>query len=224
MSLSEELRKYRIIDLTQKIVPGEARGPLDTGRRTMEITPFHYPPGELMHKIQMESHIGTHVEAPLHWVSVLYKRDGMDISQIPVDAFIGDAVFLDLSKHKKKQAILPQDFQTAGVKTGHIVIIGNSPYTGQDRPYFSYEASKWLADSRVKVVGIDNTVYPEDPKVGTKNLELYHTHDFLLSNDIPMIEGLINLDKINKKQFFLIGSVVPIVGLEAFPLRVLALV
>lgn len=224
MSLSEEFSKHRIIDLTQKIVPGEAKGPLDTGPRKMEITPFHYPPGELMHKIQMESHIGTHVEAPLHWVSVRYKRDGMDISQVPADAFIGDAVFLNLSRYEKKQAILPQDFQDAGVETGHIVIIGNSSYTGQDRPYFSYDAAKWLADCKVKVVGIDNTVYPEDPKVGTENLELYHTHDFLLSNDIPMIEGLINLEKIDKTQFFLIGSLVPIVGLEAFPLRVLALV
>jgi arylformamidase len=224
MTLSEEIRKYRIIDLTQKIVPGQAKGPLDTGRRIMEITPFHYPPGELMHRIQMESHIGTHVETPLHWVSVRYKRDGMDVSQIPADAFIGDTVLLDLSAFTKRQAILPKDFQTAGVKAGHIVVIGNSSYTGQDRPYFSYDAAEWLAGSGVKVVGIDNTVYPEDPKVGTKNLELYHTHDFLLSNDIPLIEGLINLDKIGKKQFFLIGTVVPIAGLEAFPVRVLAFV
>ena len=79
-------------------------------------------------------------------------------------------------------------------------------------------------ESKVTVVGIDNSVYPEDPKVGTENLELYHTHDFLLSNDIPIIEGLINLDRIGKTRFFLIGAVVPIVGLEAFPIRVIALV
>ena len=224
MSLAEEFKKHRIVDLTQKIVPGEAKGPLDTGRRRMEITPFHYPPGELMHRIQMESHIGTHVEAPLHWVSVRYNRNGMDVSQIPPDAFIGEAVLLDLSKFKKKQAILPQDFQDAGVKAGHIVIIGNSPYSGQDRPYFCFEASRWLAESKVKAVGIDDSVYPEDPKVGTENLEFYHTHDFLLSNDIPMIEGLINLDRIGKTRFFLMGSVVPIVGLEAFPIRVMAIV
>jgi arylformamidase len=224
MGLAEEFRKYRIIDLTKKIVPGEAKGPLDTGRRRMEIKPFHYPPGELMHKIEMESHVGTHVETPLHWVSVRYNRDGKDISQLPVDTFIGDAILIDLSKFQKKQSIVPGDFQTAGVTTGHIVIIGNSPYSGQDRPYLSYDASKWLAESKVKLVGIDDTIFPEDPKVGTDNLELYHTHDFLLSNDIPLIEGLVNLDLIGKTQFFLLGSLVPIVGLEAFPIRVVALV
>ena len=224
MSLSGEVKKSRIIDLTQKIIPGEAKGPLDTGRRKLEIKPFHYPPGELMHEIRMESHIGTHVEAPSHWVSVRYNRQGMDISQLPVDTFIGEAIFIDLSKFQKQQSIIPEHFKDAGVAAGHIVIIGNSTYEGQDRPYKSYEAAKWLADNKVKVVGIDNTIYPEDPKVGTENLELYHTHDFLLSNDIPIIEGLENLDQLDKIQFFLIGALVPIVGLEAFPIRVIALV
>ena len=177
-----------------------------------------------MHEIQMESHIGTHVEAPLHWVSVRYDRKGKDISQLPVDTFIGEAILINLTKFQKQQPIIPKHFNDAGVTSGHIVIIGNSPYFGKDRPYMSYEAAKWLADSKVKLVGIDDTIYPEDPKVGTENLELYHTHDFLLSNDIPIIEGLVNLDKIVKKRFFIIASLVPVVGLEAFPIRVIALV
>jgi arylformamidase len=224
MSLDAEIKKYRIIDLTQKIIPGKAKGPLDTGRRRMEIKPFHYPPGELMHEIQMESHIGTHVETPLHWVSVRYNRDGQDVSQLPVDTFIGDAILIDLSKFGQQQAIVPEHFKEAGVAAGHIVIIGNSPYSGKDRPYMSYEAAKWLADNNVKLVGIDDTIYPEDPKVGNENLELYHTHDFLLSNDIPIVEGLVNLDRLDKKSFFIIGTLVPIVGLEAFPIRIIALI
>ncbi|UCB45352.1 MAG: cyclase family protein [Spirochaetota bacterium] len=224
MSLIEELRKCRVIDLTQKIIPGKAKGPLDTGRRKMEIKPFHYPPGELMHKIQMESHIGTHVEAPSHWVTVKYNREGKDISQLDVDTFIGESIFIDLSKFDKKQSIEPEHFEDAGVAAGYIVIIGNSLHSGKDRPFMSYEAARWLADNRVKVVGFDDTIYPEDPKVGTDNLELYHTHDFLLSNDIPIIEGLINLSQIDNKKFFIIGTLIPVVGLEAFPIRVMALV
>lgn len=58
------LSKARIIDLSKKVTPGKAEGPLDTGKRKYEIKKFTFPPGEIMHFIEMESHISTHVEAP----------------------------------------------------------------------------------------------------------------------------------------------------------------
>ena len=64
------LSQGRIVDLTKKVEPGKAVGPLDTGKRKYEIKVFSFPPGELMHNIEMESHISTHVEAPSHFVPV----------------------------------------------------------------------------------------------------------------------------------------------------------
>ena len=74
----EYLLEAQIIDLSKKVTPGKAEGPLDTGKRKYEITPFTFPPGEIMHNIEMESHISTHVEAPSHFVPVRHGRSAKD--------------------------------------------------------------------------------------------------------------------------------------------------
>ena len=45
------LLQGHIVDLSKKVSPGKAEGPLDTGKRKYEIKMFTYPPGELMHYI-----------------------------------------------------------------------------------------------------------------------------------------------------------------------------
>jgi len=58
----EYLSRARIIDLSKKVTPGKAEGPLDTGKRTYDMKPSPFPPGEIMHNIEMERHISTHLE------------------------------------------------------------------------------------------------------------------------------------------------------------------
>jgi kynurenine formamidase len=43
-------------------------------------------------RINTQLHIGTHLDAPLHW-----REDGMDIASIPLDRLCGRAVVVDLS-------------------------------------------------------------------------------------------------------------------------------
>lgn len=45
----------------------------------------------------------------------------------------------------------------------------------------------------------------------------------MLLNDIPLIEGLVNLDKIKKRRVFYIGSPLRWQGLDACPIRAIAL-
>jgi kynurenine formamidase len=74
------------------------------------------------------------------------------------------------------------------------------------------------------MAGIDDSVFPEEPQYLFKSLEKYYTHDFLLSNDIPLIEGLSNLNSLPCKRFYFFGFVAPISRLEAFPIRAVAFV
>lgn len=60
----------RIVDFSKKVEPGKVDTPL--GKRKYEIQSFIFPPGEIMHNIEMESHISTHLEAPSHWVPARY--------------------------------------------------------------------------------------------------------------------------------------------------------
>ena len=92
----EYFSQARIIDLSKKVTPGAAEGPLDTGQRKYEIKSFIYPPGEIMHNIEMESHISSHVEAPSHFVPVRHGRSADDVSEVPLTTWFGMAVLVGL--------------------------------------------------------------------------------------------------------------------------------
>jgi kynurenine formamidase len=72
------------------------------------------------------------------------------------------------------------------------------------------------------MAGIDDTVYGENPEYRLKALDKYHTHDLLLSNDIPLIEGLTNLGELQKQRFLFFAIPAKMGGLESFPVRAIA--
>src|SRR5699024_6957451 len=45
--------------------------------------------------IHTGEHVGTHIDAPVHWIS---GRDGHDVSTLPVERLFGPAVVLDLTE------------------------------------------------------------------------------------------------------------------------------
>jgi arylformamidase len=213
-------KRYQIVDLSERVEPGKAFGPLNDKRR-YDIRPFAFPPGETMHQIDMESHIGTHVEAPSHFMMARHGKKAKDVSELPLDSFMGEAVFINLSKCKPRQALTSEDMKKEGVRKGDIVLLGNSPYIGE-RPFVTAETTKWLAELGIKMIGFDRSVEIEPPHE-PKSLEKYFMHDRMLSNDIPMIECLANLDKLKKRRFFFLGVPAKMGGLDSFPIRAVAL-
>src|SRR5690606_2265354 len=124
----------RVIDLTKKIAPGGARGPVGLGKRRYELKSFTFPPGELMTEIAMESHISTHVESPAHFVGPRHGRTGMDVSELPVTSFFGEAVLVDLSTCEPGEEILPARVGAASPRPHDIVLFGNGRHDGKQRP------------------------------------------------------------------------------------------
>ncbi len=222
-------KKWRIIDLSKKLIPGEVIGPLGK-KRKLEIRSFIFPPGEIMHYIDMENHIGTHVECPSHYIDARYKeKHGYDISEIPINTFIGEAILINLKSLTASKPVTPSILENEGVHKGDIVIIGNSSFKGTDRPYIPADTPKWLAETDVKMVGFDSTLFIEDPnefdpstKVG-KSLESYATHDYLLTHNIPFLEEMTNLNVLKKKRFYFLALPVSIKGVDSFPVRAIAL-
>ncbi len=215
----EYLSRSRIIDLSKKVAPGKAEGPVDTGKRKYEIKPFPYPPGELMHNIEMESHISTHIEAPSHFVPVRHGRNANDVSEVALNKFFGIAVLVDCKDLAPQTAIGKEILERVPIKENDIVLIGKSPHQGKDRCYLAKEGVEYLIKKKIKMVGFDDTVFPENPEFLGKDLNKYFTHDFMLSNDIPIIEGLANLSELKKKRFLFFGFPAKMGGLESFPIR-----
>ena len=216
----------RIVDLTQVIVPGQGARPFRIERgRTEELTD-HVPVDHdwyIMHRVETISHIGTHIEAPYHCIP-----DGRDLGSIPVERFVGEAVVLDLSE-------LPQDSLVGavemaavaegagGVREDDIVFLKTGYVDLQDDPDFAHRPSltaaamEWLVERETKLVGTDLSGLEGPLTPGHLDCHLV-----LLGADIPFIENLANLDQLSQARVFVCALPIPVQGLDAFPLRVVA--
>jgi len=213
MNMVDMLKKARIVDLSEKCVPGQYD-------RRLEIRKYTVYAGEVMHDIDMMSHISTHVEAPSHYITPCFGKPAKDISELPLESFLGEAIFADLSGLSPKEPVSSKFLKEIGVKKDDIVIIGNSKHTGDDQNYLAAEAVKFMADTDIKMLGMDQTFKIEE---WFKPLDQMFTHRYLMAKDIPIIERMDHLSDLKEKRFFFIGIPVAIVGLDSFPIRAVAL-
>ena len=210
----------RIVDLTHVIEPTSA----DAERKfvvhihdALEEAPGTIrPEGEwyVMSDVELMDHVGTHIEAPLHCL-----KDGMDLSQIPLEKLVGDAAILDLrDAHSRSGVTLEQVKKAAddagGIEKDDIVFC----MMGETH-YFSKEAIRWLVDAGMKLMGVDSAGIEIPHSVSHAN----ENHLALFRADIPLIERLANLDKLSESRVRVYALPIPVVGLDAFPLRVIAI-
>jgi arylformamidase len=212
-----ELKDYKIIDLSHEIQPGvlKVNGEYMHGKesRRFEIRQFIYAPDKtFMHWVETETHIGTHVEVPAHLVP-----DGKSCSQMPIDVFLGEAIVLrfDFLRPRDEEGQMIKPSHLGNVKEGDIVLMW-SPYNGREAPSISPDASKWLAEKPIKMLGVQNI------RVESSNCSMV-THDNLLRNGIPIVEGLVNLEKISKERVFYISLPLRVSNLDSSWVRAIAL-
>ena len=126
----------------------------------------------------LNTHCGTHFDAPWHYTPTVGGKRAMTIDEIPLDWCLGDGVKLDLLGKRPGEDISAEDLQRAvsaikyRLKPFDIVLIqtGASQYYGQpeceqQNPGVTREGTFWLADQGVKVVGIDSFCWDRPPKM-----------------------------------------------------------
>jgi kynurenine formamidase len=166
--------------------------------------------------LRLDTHSGTHMDAPWHFGPLSENRPAKTIDQIPLEWCFGPGVVLDLRWKKAGDLIMPEDLQGALDRIGYtlaprdIVLI----MTGADKhfhqaDYFSAhagmgrEATEWLLDKGVKVMGIDGWGF--DRPAGVMLQEYWQTKDraallpaHMLGRDREYchMEKMANLDQI----------------------------
>ena len=192
--------------------------------------------------IHTGEHIGTHLDAPVHWIS---GREGKDVSQIEPERLMGPAVVLDFAAEATadpdflltREHVLEWEAHNGGLpKNGWLLYrtgwdqysrdqeaFLNADETGSHTPGISAECALWLATERsisgigVETVGIDAGRGGElDPP--------FPVHYHLLGNDKYGITSLQNLKQLPTTGAAIVVSPLPIVGGTASPARVFALV
>jgi kynurenine formamidase len=84
-----------------------------------------------------------------------------------------------------------------------------------DFPYVSTELAAWLAEKKVGLVGMDTP---------TPNcIDWKIVHETFLSNNILIVEGLTNLDKLNSEEFTFIALPLKFKGGDGSPVRAVAI-
>ncbi len=212
-----DLDMYEIVDLSQEMKPGilKVNGEYVHGSesRCLEIREFIFEPDKmLMNWVETESHIGTHVEGPSH-----HPDAGKCLSDLPIRTFIGKAILLRFDdippSEDGSRPIEPNHLQE--VRAGDIVLMWSSR-EGEDAPYISPGAAEFLQERGVKMIGIQG--------VGLEAPGSMASHETFLLNDIPIIEGLKNLEKLDTERFLYIGLPIYLNGIDSSWIRAIALV
>ncbi|OGX23600.1 MAG: hypothetical protein A3J51_06685 [Omnitrophica WOR_2 bacterium RIFCSPHIGHO2_02_FULL_45_21] len=167
-------------------------------------------------EVKMGTHAGTHLDAPWHFSPSSDGRPSKTIDQIPLDWCYGKGVVLDLRHKQQREEIEVSDLEAACKKINYeikekdivLIMTGSDKFSHERRYLFEYpgmskEATLWLLDKGVKIIGTDTWGFdrPFEDMVKnylrTKNKEcLWPAHLVGKEKEYCHIEKLVNLDKI----------------------------
>lgn len=137
-------------------------------------------------RFEMDSHTGTHIDAPAHML-----ENGKTLDQLSVNQFAGKALIISVPKNTKR---IEKDFLVqfeAKLNEAEFVLFktGWSKHWGtpryfEDFPTLSEEAVKWLLTFSLKGIGFD--AISADPMDSTN----YPNHFSILGKGLVIIENL----------------------------------
>ncbi len=213
------LEGLRVVDLTRRLDPQSEQRRCEVRCRHTE----YHGHKSFMSDIDIMSHLGTHLEFPMHWRDTW--KDGTDY---PVSHFVGRGVLLSLDWIKPNAFVSHDDLERAAegrVKQGDTVLLNSphrcEPFTFLDddpRPNLGEEAARWCVEREIKCLGFGDAVAIENNVPGSNVM-----HEELFPRDILMLEVIENLDDLTQNVFFISYTPIPIVGADSFPVRAVAI-
>jgi kynurenine formamidase len=219
------------------------------GARQIEVM-LQVPPGLLRNNegwaieefTRLATHSVTHVDAPWHYNSVIQGKPAARIDELPLEWFFAPGVVLDMTAKADGERIEAAEVESALARIGHalrpldIVLIrtGRDVAYGQPDyvrrgPAVSPEATRWLFDRGVRVMGIDAWGWdgPLDRQARAA-LARQETGVFWAAHqcDLPysQIERLVNLSTLPSSGFTVACFPLKIQGASAGPARAVAIV
>lgn len=161
-------------------------------------------------RILCGAHVGTHVDAPSHFL-----QQGSGIDKVSLDLLIGPCAVIDVTY--ARGAITKEDLLKISFSNTRVLLKTKNSKHGVSDPfdadfvYISESAAHYLKDQGVTCVGLDYLGIERD-QPGQP------THKTLLNAGIAVIEGL-RLDHVPAGNYTLICLPLAIVGLDAAPAR-----
>jgi arylformamidase len=176
----------------------------------------------------LNTHIGTHIDAPRH-----FYADGGAVDELPLDRLVmRRAVVLDVSGKAAGEGVTAADLERTGVvpAEGEIAVIktlwtdrawGKPEFWG-NTVYLDPSVGEWTAARGVAAVAMD--CFPEKPfwRMTLTPAERGANHKRWLKAGIPMIQMLTHLDRIGPR-FTLVALPLKLKGMDGSPARVIGI-
>jgi kynurenine formamidase len=191
---------------------------------------------------QLGTHNTTHVDAPWHYNSTIRGEPAQTIDELPLDWFFGPGVVLDFTAKEDGDAVTTAEMEAALERAGHslgerdIVLVR----TGRDAfleapdymirgPGVTAEATHWLFDRGVRVMGIDAWGWDAPLNMQAERARAEGSPGIFWAAhqaDLPycQIERLAGLDQLPPTGFDVACFPLKVVGGSAGPARVVAIV
>lgn len=208
----------KLIDLSHIIVPDMLQWPSDKQALKIHRHSNHGPDSHMSSSLEFGCHVGTHIDAPLHF---LEGAPGVD--QLPLDRFIGQGVVIRAGDGDTASVLGPEVCRGVDLAAADFVLFdtGWDRHWGTERyyrewSYLSPELAELLAGSGLKGVGLDTPSL--DPFNGQE------AHDICAPAGLINLENLANLGSLPARGFTLLALPLKLEGTEASPVRAMAMV
>ncbi len=192
---------------------------------------------------QMGVHSTTHIDAPWHYAPVTEGRKSKTIDEVPLEWCYGEGMVIDMKHKADYDPITVKDIEDFLNENGltltreMIVLIktGRDQYNGTKEFHkvgtgMSAEATEWLIDQGIKVMGIDGwgwdlpLSYMMEKAKETGDSEFFwEAHLVGKRKEYCHMEQLVNLDALPYSGFKVAVFPLKIVGASAAPARVVAM-
>lgn len=203
-----------IIDIT---VPLHAGTPTWPGSAGVELTPtLRLEEGDFSNasRLGCDVHVGTHVDAPRHFI-----ESGSTAEQLPLEVMVGDAFVAYLPEAREITAEVLAGLNLTDKTQRLLLRTRNSELWAQGTTEFTKDyvaltedGAQWVVEQGISLIGVDYISvqrYSDGPL----------THQILLKADVVIIEGL-NLSDVEAGWYELICLPLKLVDAEGAPARV----
>jgi len=229
--LNQILSKAKLIDLTHTL---DSTIPTWNGSCGFEhAIKMDYPEGCRVQNIKMHAGVGTHMDAPSHFIP-----NAASISNIPIEKLIIPGRTIDISNkndphynlstedinaHEKQYGKIPKNSFVIGYTGWGKYWSDPLKYRNPDKngimifPGFSKEASELLIEREVVGIGID-TLSPDRPDTH------FPVHNIMLGNDKYIIENIANADLLPAHNFYFIALPLKVANGTESAIRAIAIV
>lgn len=182
--------------------------PGDPGLEVRELMSFARGDDCCLSAISMSAHLGTHVDAPLHFLP-----HGASVEQLALEVLIGPAHVVEVLtagsiSAEPLRARVPETCTRVLLKTS-----ASAELLPRPSAWLTLEAAEFLLTHNVGLVGIDS------PSVDQLNATHAESHRLLLRHGVIIIENLM-LAPFAAGEYDLICLPLKLAGLEGAPARV----